>query len=289
MHNIHNDRRSVIIYGNCQADQIARILNQVPAVADHFHFEPVLNHAPLGEAVPEPTPLVDHAVLLWEQYDEREEIAVREAVRKRIPEGCRIVTFPPSVFLGFWPFAWMDPRNVAEPRFPFGRYPWGDRVGHAVAQLGLSHEQSVSRYMELSMAQMPNVERLISRDLELQDRRDGACLVRIADFIREHVRSEHLFWTWGHPSSILLGEIARRLTAASAQVLRVSPERVATQLAQAIELLPGTGTEQLPVHPEVIRQLELSFCSSGTRYRWMGNTWSFDEYMARYISYDTDW
>jgi hypothetical protein len=88
---------------------------------------------------------------------------------------------------------------------------------------------------------------------------------------------------------LLLGEVAKRLHAASAEVLGPITDATRAEFTEAITLRPGTGNEQLPIHPDVIRRLDISFRTPESRYAWMGNEWTFEEYMMRYISYDTNW
>jgi hypothetical protein len=281
-------RETVIVYGNCQAPYVGLMLNESP-LAERFDFVTVLNHAPPAQGT-DPLPAsVGEAVLLLEQYDERATVPVREQVRAAIPPACPVVTYPPLNLMGLWPFAAVDSRNQPEPDRPWGRYPWGDRIGLAVAKLGLPATEVFAKYMELSMAQMPDVANLLERDRALLERRDAASDVHMADYVLENVRTQHLFWTWGHTSGALNLELTRRIIDRGRDVFGPLTGTVEASLRSSAERYPGIGEEQLPVHPEVARRLDLSFCPPDTRYRWAGQSWTFEEYMTRYILLDTSW
>lgn len=283
-------RRSiVIVYGSCQAHYLTSILNSMPSLAAKFTFVPVLNHAALGEEVaPIPADAAE-AVLLWEQYEERANAAVRNDLRATVPDDCAIVTFPPVIYMSPWPFAWMDPRNLPEPNFPFGRYPWGDRVGIEIANMNLPEEAVVDAYMELARKKMPDVKALFERDRVVSERRDSFCDVKITPFMSENFRTKQLMWTWGHITSAVGVELVRQLWQHSTAVLgELTPERAA-ELERAGELLPGDGREQLPIHPDVIRDLDLRFTAPDGRYSWYGERWTFSEYIKRYIMFDQTW
>ena len=191
--------------------------------------------------------------------------------------------------MAFWPFAWAPAGNSPEPGFPWGRYPWGDRIGLEVAKLNLPADEGFEKYMQLSMEKMPDVLELSRRDRVLAERRDAACDVQIHDFILENLLTQHIFWTWGHTSSTLILELVRRLFAKSQHVLGPLTPQIERELQAAAERHPGIGSEQLPIHPEVVRKLGLLFCTPETRYNWFGQHWTFREYMTRYIALDKSW
>ncbi len=278
----------VVVYGGCQAEHIAKILNRTPGVNESFRFLAVLNHAPLGEKIADFPADVERATLYWEQYDERAEVPIRERLRAALPASCKRVTFAPTIFMGFWPFAWADSRNVPESGFPFGRYPWGDRIGVQIAKRNLPTDQILDEYLRISTVEMPNVWNLLSRDLDLQERRDAASDVKIGDFVKQNLLSKYQFWTWGHPSALVLGEITHRLIQQSADELE-SGARFSFSVENSEQDLAGTGNEQLPLHPKVISDLGLQFRDAQSTYNWMGQSWTFEEYIVRYITFDTNW
>jgi hypothetical protein len=282
-------RKIVVVYGNCQATFIVFLLNQSPSFLERFELVMVNIHTPPGAQVPELPEGVENAALYWEQYDERAAIPIREETRKQIPEGCPTLVYPPLAGMAFWPFAWADSRSAPEPQYPWGRYPWGDRIGLEIARLNLPESEIFDRYMELSMQKMPDIVELARRDHFLAAKRDAACDVQIQDFLLPNYLTDYLFWTWGHTSSVLMFELIRRLFEKSEHVLGPITPEIESELQAAVTRYPAIGAEQLPIHPEVIRRLGLTFCTPDTRYRWFDQEWTFEEYITRYITLDTSW
>jgi tetratricopeptide (TPR) repeat protein len=283
------ERAVVAVYGSCQANYLAKLANHTPALAQRFQFVPVLNHAAPGEKVPPVPRDVEDAALVWEQYDERSNLLAREELRARVPTGTRVVTFPPTIVFGLWPFAFPDPRNQPEPGFAFGRYPWGDRIGLEIAKMNLPASDVYDRYMELSRQKMPDVATLIARDRAVAEKRDQCCDVKMADYVFENLRARHLFWTWGHVSNALALELLRRLWRQSEDVVGELTAEAEFELERVGELIPGNGAEQLPIHPDVVRALDLSFGGPDAQYDWFGQRWTFQEYITRYIMLDKAW
>ncbi len=279
-----------MIFGNCQASHIAHVLNHVPSLADRFEFMLVMDHAPPGESAPEISQeAAAETPLVWEQYDERDRVPGREELRAAISSSARTIKYPPLGIMGLWPFAWAEPRSVSEPDFPWGRYPWGDRIAQQVVKEGVSREHAFERYMDLSSKAMPDVEALIARDRFLAELRDAKCDVKISEFIFDRVRTDHMFWTWGHTAGSLNLELMSRLLDASRDVLGELPTGFESDLQQASARFPAIGEEQVPVHPEVIERLDLTFCNRDTRWKWFSQRWTFEEYITHYIEYDRNW
>lgn len=282
--------RSVIaVYGNCQAEFVCTFLDHVPHLALRYQFVPVPNFSLPGTPIAEIGERAGAAVLLWEQFDRQPEGTVRDRLRTLLDGKAARLTFPALFMSALWPFLWPDERIVLSAEFPWGRYPYGDRIGLEVAAEGLSGQSAVREYHRRVRSQMPNVERLRDREFAYAQQADDACDVHMHDFVRARFCESHLFRAWGHVSGVAIGELVRRLCLASSRYVEFDAAIVETQIERAQSIFPRQGTEDLPIHPEVIRHLGLRFADEATRYNWFGNQWTFDEYIERYITLDESW
>ena len=289
-HRPHDERSVVVVYGNCQAEFVCRFLAHVPALALRYAFVPVSNVVMPGAAPAAIPAAVERAVLVFEQYDRQQHVPVRDVMRERIPASAETIRFPALNLSSLWPFSWPDERISPEPGFPWGRYPWGDRLAIEISKLGLHPEKAFRRYLELTREKMPDVRALLERDLAVAEMRDAACEVKMRPYLEAHVRSSHLFWTWGHTSGAAMAELVRQLVDASREILPHAGDRdVDEQIAVASRILPGQGREQVPVHPDIIARLGLGYLTPATRYEWFGNRWTFEEYFKRYLMLDRTW
>ncbi|HEY0798497.1 MAG TPA: WcbI family polysaccharide biosynthesis putative acetyltransferase [Candidatus Baltobacteraceae bacterium] len=284
-----NDRPVVVVYGNCQAQFIQLLTSEVPALAELFSFVQVPSTLPPGEPFPELPEDVSRAALVWEQYHQHHGLEPSEEFRSRLPANCEIVRYPGLNLMALWPFATLDERNVPEPRFPWGRYPFGDLVAIEVAQLGLPPRESFERYMERSRAQMPDLAQLVARNRSILEARDAGCEVKMADFVFSNLTSTEQFWAFGHLTSVVFAELISQLLARSVHVLGDMDALVAAQLEAVFARFPAQGETQLPIHPMVVEEIGLSFCEANRLYRWFDHFWTFEEYMTRYIQLDATW
>ncbi len=229
------------------------------------------------------------AVLVWEQYDQRPSVPLREELLSIIPQNCLVVKFPAVAMNAFWPLRVKDPRNVPEPGFPWGRFPLGDRIALRIAKLGLSPSDSYSRYVEESYAVMPDVRHLLELERSVFATRDAACDIIMGDVVFARLRDTYQFWTHGHLAISLMSTLLLRLLERSASVLGATDAVTRAELATVFTRYPGQGAMQLPIHPAVIDQLGLTFVDQQSRYRWFGNAWTFEEYMTRNILFERSW
>ena len=279
--------RTLVVYGSCQAAMLGGILRTMLSARDDLEVYVILAHEP-EQAARISEQRLRNAVLCWEQFDDRPSVPMRDKLRDSLPANCPILSYPLLSMHSLWPFDWPEPvRNLAEPpRFPFGRFPYGDSIGIAVAKEGLRGAAAFSRYMELSAAKMPNNEVLFARGINAIRKREAGCHVKMADFLQSHTRQERLFYTWGHPTLIPIREMARQLLPLSASELKLPREGVAPMLDA---LVPWESDIMVPIHPLVIDRLGLAFTGPDQVYRWQGQRWTFEEYTIHYIENGADW
>jgi len=282
--------KTVLVYGNCQVPFLADLLGAVTERGDEYRLVCALNHPVAGKPIPEP-PLGDlrDVALYLEQHDSRPAVPLREHLRAALPAGCPVVTFPTFLMGSLWPFECPEPRVRAEPGFAWGRFPIGDIVGLQVAHLGLKGDAAVDAYLELSETLMPDLAARLDWDRALIERGDSACDVTIGDYVLERFRHEHIFWTSGHLAPAPLAELAKRIDARARQTIGGTADHARRCIDAAASRLDGMGGWQLPIHPSVATALGLAFHRADARYRWYDQLWTFREYTARYIEYNTDW
>ncbi|MEO7547694.1 MAG: WcbI family polysaccharide biosynthesis putative acetyltransferase, partial [Ramlibacter sp.] len=171
-----------------------------------------------------------------------------------------------------------------EPGYPWKRYPHGDAIGLQIAQAGLSGPLSLAAYLDLSLREMPDLLERLQRDTDRMRHYDVHCDVKLADFVLENFRKQHLFWTYCHPSQACIQELALRVAAAARPVLGGTQAR-AQECISAMPAFGGVGGLQVPIHPVVADTLGLQFCQPGQTYLWYSQTWTFNDYIQRYIGY----
>jgi hypothetical protein len=279
-------KESLIIYGNCQAGVFADCFKLFAAEATkQWDTHYVMNFVHPSEPQQRlPDEDVARCSLMIEQLDTAH--PPPGWLRERLPFGTKIIRFAPLDFNLFWPLNFNDPRNVSEPPdYPFGRFPYGDRVVVELMREGLAGEALWQAYPERSVARLPDLSRL--RDIEARRlmARDASADVKVADLVLANYREVPLFWTINHPTGWLLGRVLGRLLRAAREPLGL----VNDPAPRAIELFSSFepfGHQHQPIHPEVARRLNLAWFKPDRSYNYFdGNKLTFEQFMQRYINF----
>lgn len=281
--------RTVLVYGNCQAPFLARMLATLDDLNDDYRFVFAPNHVYPGadKATELPGHFFDDVALVLWQLEEYTNNPAALAVRARLPAGCPIIIYPSFVMTSLWPFECPEPLGTPDPAFFWGRYPLGDMIGLRIRNAGLSGSHAVAAYLDLSISKMPNLEVRLQRDIDRMHRYDAQSDIQLAGYVEANFRDQHLFWTSGHMSQFAVVELTRRVASAARVVLGGNETRMETCLAAAD--FKGMGDVQLPIHPMVAEALGLAFWRPWQTYRWYTENWTFYEYFERYITNDNKW
>nr|QOL00435.1 hypothetical protein [uncultured organism] len=154
--------------------------------------------------------------------------------------------------------------------------------------MNLPVDEAFECYGRLSAAKMPNLARVLERDLRVIEREDAASDIAIEPFIRKTFAAKPLFSAWTQPSNALTAEIFERIWTAT-DLPDLDTVTVIEQLRTMLPEIPELVSTCVPVNPQVARALQLSFATAETRYRWFGHRWTFEEYIRRYLTNDRSW
>jgi len=276
---------SLIMYGNCQAGVFADCFKgfQTPTVQwDTFYVMNFVHPSEPQQRIPDEA--LARCALVLEQLDTGHSLP--DWLRERLPVSAKTIRFAPLDFNLYWPFNFNDPRNVSEPPdYPFGRFPYGDRIVVELLREGLSGQALWQEYQARSVARLPDPHRL--RDIESQRlvARDAAADIMVADLVLTNYQKVPLFWTINHPTGWLLGRVLARLLGAAREPLGLA-EDLEPRAIQFFSSWEPFGHQHQPIHPEHARRLELAWWTPDRKYRYFdGSHLSFEEYMLRYINF----
>jgi hypothetical protein len=108
--------------------------------------------------------------------------------------------------------------------------------------------------------------------------------VGFSDIVTDQLRARPLFWSYNHPTGWLLQQVASRVLDRLRHLLGLTYD--AAQLARAWQDFDPLHHSQIPIHPEVARQLQLDWWSPDRLYRnYDGAALSYDDFMLRYIKF----
>ncbi len=276
-------KRTIIIYGNCQAEAIAVIFGLNQAIAENY----VVHYVPSYENVRFEGMTIsrdDVAVcdLLCEQHD-----PVLFPQRDALPQSCVTVRFPSVDFNALWPFNATNPYNPVEPSFPFGRFPYSDRIVLSQIETGKSAAEILDYYLTQWDKYKIDLDRLLKIEKARIFARDAKCDVAIGEHLFNVYAIERPLWTINHPSQSMLKELVRRIIAvASVQI----PGMMDVDIGETVDknfVLSSRGplgVVSVPIHPMVAEYFTLSWYDPNERfYLFDGTDYSYEAYFQELI------
>jgi hypothetical protein len=271
----------LIVYGNCQTEALQAIFRTLPLLTESFEirhassFNPELPGQPTAEEAARCT-------LLFEQHERGSAYPLREA----LPSTCEIVTFPSIDCNLLWPWNAINPLSTPEPpRFPHGRFPYGDAIAQRRMDEGMEADAILEYYFTRAWEEQPApMERLLALEHARMEAREKQCDVRMGAYIFDRFRDTRLHWTSNHPSTIALCELTLRLLRA---VLPEAEDIERSELVYRVRLLLGEPLGQIgvPIHPEVAKALSLRWYREDMTYPYYGGEFTREEYLQAFIEH----
>lgn len=273
--------RSILIYANCQGEELQTTGRFMPCMAERFSFKWIPLHlvTPRDWATRYTPDFMADVVTVWEQVETGPASVNRAALHERIPEGCPVVKFPPFSATCLWPFAGNDPRQAADPE----RYPWPDSIAAVLANEKLSDDALLARYMELTAERMPDLERRVRMDIARWKASDAIADVPLAEWVERHFRTVNLFHTSGHIAAPAVSYLMKQLLARTAILSPSLSRAAAAETEVLLRHHTGQDFECVPIHPTVAQRLNLRFFDPDMSYRWHAHRWTFRQYILHYI------
>jgi hypothetical protein len=283
-------KASVILYGNCQATGLRKILARMPYLSSRVNFRVIeyFNMRGRGGGLSQfPRNLFDEVDVVWEQLG-TDFVAERKQfhclIAKRNP---RIIRFPAFTINTLWPFMGADKRLIRDPDYPRQRrYRIPDQIGFTVAQeigsRSASDEEVFDRYMELSAERFPDLDRRLEIDHAQWRFRDSQADIAVFDYVNDNFRSHRLFHDPAHVSALPQRFVLSRLIEETLSEW-VDCRRAIDELAAILADYHGMEWASVPIHPLVGERLRLSYYDPNARYLWYSHEWNFRDYIVSYI------
>jgi tetratricopeptide (TPR) repeat protein len=274
---MNGDRRRVLVYGNCQGGWLARALQQHSVVSAQFEIIYLSDYLerPPDHPINDPGFLATCAVVVWQTASG----CKAPWFVAGIPASTRQIRYPTLWLKLLWPTYAVDPRNVHEEKFPWGRYPYGDRLVMKLLAENVPLADLPQRYVDFDLNRLVNLDRFTEMSLAELRFNDRQSDVAITPFIESTFRQRKLFGTVNHPTFAILHQIYTGV----ASLLLDQP------LADAAALPPNAadvlGEEETPLHPQIISHFKLTWAQAGLRWRYRTAFLTLEEYLRAYAAF----
>jgi hypothetical protein len=279
-------RKSLVVYGNCQADNITGLLQEIEPIASRYR----VSHISVQPGYIPPTPASIEDIATCDVLLEQFEFNVNFPHAELLPPDAARIRFPSTDLNLLWPLTLLtNPFNVTRSSLaPWGRFPYGDRVIVGMIESGAASADILAYYLQRWDEYAPDMNKMMRLERARLAFRDGKCDVQIADFIFDTFAKSRLFFTINHPSSSLLSELVARLWRNCDRFMSLCNEDT---LWHELNRLAGKyprgprGSIAIPIHPRVAELLELQWYDPTERYEILGEApKSYEEYLLAMIS-----
>jgi hypothetical protein len=275
-----------VVSGHLLARQIADVMARLSALRGRIEFHHVSPDDSLDAATRHlPAAALPATRIYWRQSGVGTPEVVA-ALRDAIPADCDLQRIPSPRMTALWPLQGTDSRCIAESgRYDNGRYMFSDRVGASMANMMLQDDVVLLAYESMAEKEMPDLDACFDADVAAWRQLDAANDVRVADFLVANFRRRRLFFAPPFTTAALLRHIIDQLVATPPIRAIAEPADLARELDFLLSGYVGHWQE-LPIHPHIARHFGLQWWQPGMRYRWFGNSWTFEEYALNYIRWN---
>lgn len=253
-----------VIYGNCQAGVLGEATKFIPEIHDHFEvvYYRSFDHPTEGKQSFDPD-VMARCRYFWCQVDN----AVGSPFDGETHPEMKKVVFP-SVDLGMlWPFQTHDPIFTSEPDYPFGMFPYGDRLLVKLAEANVPPNEVIEQFNQLWVDQRFNFDRYLDIEMHRLIKREQGAHVRMAAWVLSHFRTDRLLWAYNHPTKTTFRTLLNRVMAATfpeASDLNHAIYNVGDRIFDSFD--PFSVSHQPPIHGQVADKLGLAWWSPDDLY-----------------------
>jgi hypothetical protein len=293
-------KRTIIIFGNCQAQMITSCLSSIPLLGDQYEVIWERNVDTNPSWPPRKELLrsqIENCAYLFEQLGRK---LIEFPHKDKLPSDCIIIRYPYLKLSCLWPFRCNDPRNKLEPpKYDVGRFPHGDRLIVDWLQKKVPRERLLEKYMNLDICALIDLDQLYQSDLQRIREVDDKCKIRVYNLIKEQFRTKKLFNTIGHPTDGIFKVFLFELLEKSKLIDDNSKawdnsKNDSCNLADSLVLgihkffnQKRFDAFQLPIHPQVCEHFKLRWANKFTTYEYYDyRCLTFEDYIKLYINYE---
>lgn len=267
----------ILIYGNCQGGALLNLLARNPDISENYSVHFIANFPAPGST--EQSHPNEEMFKNCEFFLHQVATFIPEFPHDQLlPAGCKRIKFPVFWLKLLWPLHFTDPRNQPEGLFPFGRYPYGDKLICDYIKKGLPADEIYQKYQEMDLDKYINLDRFYEMGIDELHQIDEVADIQVADRIEKLFTEQKLFATINHPSDLALYMVIDPLI-----------EMILGHPSAKNKKRPGDEDEhcdiEIPIHPAIIDHYHLKWITKDHVYRYYGSSLTYDDYLRRYIAY----
>lgn len=276
------DRPVLLIYSNCQADHIAKLLESIEPLTSEISVKYLFIHSLEDPGHGWDTydeNYMEGVCWVWEQVSEAFPL-LRTELHRRLPPHVRRIRFPAFTAGMIWPFAAADQRPSKRNLYLYGD-SIAHRLGRQIAGKTVSDDDIFDQYMEMSAKRIVDLDRRLELEIDNWRKRDLDSDIVFADYVLENFRKVQLFYEPTRVTQNLVHRLTQSLLWETFGSQWTNMPRVAERVTRLLRDYVGYDTISRPVHPLVAEKLKLEWYDPNALYRWFAHDWTFREWIVR--------
>ncbi|MGB8266681.1 MAG: WcbI family polysaccharide biosynthesis putative acetyltransferase [Candidatus Velthaea sp.] len=275
--------QTLIVYGNCQAQNVAEVLKRNPLLAMQYR---VLYLSSVTGLLSNEVSEADVAAcgILLEQMND-----IPFAYRDKLAPAAKTLVFRTAMLYFLYPFfSSANPYNLKRPpASPWGLFPYGDQAIIDLIDQGLPAAEILDIYLNHYERYAVDLEKLYRLERARQLTVDDRCDVKMAEFLLDNFRTQRLFFTITHPTPLVFRELLAQLVAAcAAHDPALATVDIGATLSGILQTHPRGPlyTQVTPIHPKVAEHFALTWYDPNERFEVHTSLLSYRDYFAAMIA-----
>jgi Flp pilus assembly protein TadD len=274
-------KRTIIIFGNCQASFITHCLQNIPFFQQTFEVLWERNVDIPGWPTRKELlkSQIENCAYLFEQLGRH---VIEFPHKDLLPADCTVIRYPYLILRCLWPLFETDPRDNPERG---GQIPYGDRIVIDRLRKGIPKEQIFDEYMNMNIKDHVDIDQVYQSDMQRIMEVDDKCDVQVYDLISEF-RVKNLFNTLNHPADNTIKLFLLRILEKARLIDRENDFQSIISDLENYFSQTRWDLVRVPIHPQICEHFGLTWADSESRYPYYEHgELSFREYMQFYINY----
>jgi hypothetical protein len=159
---------------------------------------------------------------------------------------------------------------VEQGRYQPSRYPYGDRLAHALCAVSLPDDVLYTMYEMSAEQELLDLDEIFTDDLRRWRAEGRKTDMQLADFIEHHISASRVFIAPNRVGPPLMREMVDQVLDDGLVRDVATPETLSRELDALLDGYLG-GQEEIPINKRVAEHFNLSWWSPDMTYRWMNN------------------
>lgn len=252
--------KKCLVYGNCQAMALKGLLKQNPKFKKYYEIVDCKSVYLLNkEDLPNQELIISDVDLLIHQpvsdnYKGLYQLSTNY-LKSKLKQNAKVVSFPVAYFTGYNPeLVYLKNNSGQRISQPF---TYHDTNIMKFYLMGKSVNETITLIQSKDFYQFYDIQNNLENTLLNLEQREIDLDIKLSLFIRENYKKNRLFYTFNHPSFVILKYIANSIFKA----LDIDKNENFFDIFGSIEIF---GNSSFPIYPSLYSGLELQFSTSNS-------------------------